>query len=100
MTVVDNSVPVVFDIGFIVDATYSMNPYIEATKETILKITKEMNEKCTICMIEMNEDEEYLDIECKHIFHKDCLETYLKNYNHICPVCRKDIGKSYAHITD
>ena len=66
----------------------------------ILKITKDMNEKCTICMVEMNEDEEYLDIECKHIFHKDCLETYLKNYNHICPVCRKEIGKSYAHIND
>jgi hypothetical protein len=66
----------------------------------ILKITKDMNEKCTICIIDMIEDEEYLDIECKHIFHKDCLETYLKNYNHICPVCRKEIGKSYAHIND
>ena len=49
-------------------------------------------------MIEMNEDEEYLDIECKHIFHKECLETYLKNYNHICPVCRKDIGVSHPNF--
>jgi hypothetical protein len=64
----------------------------------ILKITKDMNEKCTICIFEMNEDEEYLDIECKHIFHKDCLDTYLKNYNHICPVCRKEIGQSNVHL--
>jgi hypothetical protein len=64
----------------------------------ILKITKDMNYKCTICMVEMNEEEEYLDIECKHIFHKDCLETYLKNYNHICPVCRKEIGHSNVHL--
>jgi E3 ubiquitin-protein ligase RHA2 len=64
----------------------------------ILKITKDMNEKCTICLYDMNEDEEYFDIECKHIFHKDCLETYLKNYNHICPVCRNEIGESNPNI--
>ena len=61
---------------------------------SILKILKEQIEKCTICMEEMNEEDEYFDIECKHIFHKACLETYLKNYNHICPVCRKEIGNS------
>lgn len=64
----------------------------------ILKITKDMNERCTICLSEMIEDEEYLDIKCKHIFHKDCLETYLKNYNHICPVCREEIGISHPNI--
>ena len=35
-----------------------------------------------------------LDIECKHIFHSECLTEYLEKYNHICPICRKDIGKS------
>ncbi len=48
----------------------------------ILKITKDMTEnniKCMICIEEMIEDEEYLDIECKHIYHRECLETYLKN---------------------
>ncbi len=64
----------------------------------VLKITNSMNENCTICMNEMNLDEEYLDIECKHIFHKECLNTYLKNYNHICPVCRHDIGISSPRI--
>ncbi len=67
-------------------------------KLNIFKITKDMNENCTICMEEMNEDEEYFDINCKHIFHKNCLETYLKNYNHICPVCRNEIGNSFAHL--
>ncbi len=65
---------------------------------SILKISNEQNEKCTICLEEMNIDDEYFDIECKHIFHKGCLETYLKNYNHICPVCRKDIGISAPRI--
>jgi hypothetical protein len=60
----------------------------------ISKILKEQNEKCTICMEEMIENDEYFNINCNHIFHKGCLETYLKNYNHICPVCRQDIGNS------
>ncbi len=59
----------------------------------ILKLNN-MNIKCMICIEEMNEDDEYFDIECKHIFHRGCLETYLRNYNHICPICRKDIGNS------
>ena len=63
----------------------------------ILKITQDMNEKCMICIDEMKEDEDYFDIKCKHIFHKACLETYLKNYNHICPFCRNEIGNSVPH---
>ncbi len=61
---------------------------------SILKITNNMNIKCMICIEEMNENDEYFDIECKHIFHKGCLETYLRNYNHICPICRKEVGNS------
>lgn len=65
---------------------------------SILKISNEQNEKCTICLEDMIENDEYFNIECKHIFHKNCLETYLKNYNHICPVCRKEIGNSQPII--
>ena len=88
----------------LVEPSNTMNDIVVTTDEnslnnfTILKISNQQNEKCAICMIEMNEDEEYLDIECKHIFHKECLETYLKNYNHICPVCRKDIGVSHPNF--
>ena len=49
---------------------------------------------CMICMMEVKKDDIILDIECKHIFHKDCLFEYLNTYNHICPICRKDIGRT------
>jgi hypothetical protein len=58
----------------------------------ICKITNDMQTICSICQEEMNENEEYINIECKHIFHRNCLSTYLTNYNHICPTCRKEIG--------
>ena len=61
------------------------------------KITKYMTEKCSICLLEMEENDEYLNIECKHIYHKDCLTTYLQNYNHTCPVCRHEIGQSHVN---
>jgi hypothetical protein len=62
-----------------------------------LTINKEMTEKCSICLVEMEENDEYLNIECKHIYHKDCLTTYLQNYNHKCPVCRHEIGQSHIN---
>jgi hypothetical protein len=58
----------------------------------IKTITLDMDERCSICMVDMKENDDYMDIECNHIFHKECLITYLTNYNHICPICRKDIG--------
>jgi hypothetical protein len=63
----------------------------------IYKITNDMQLLCSICQEEMNEGDEYLDIECKHIFHRNCLTTYLENYNHICPTCRKEIGTPHFH---
>ena len=50
--------------------------------------------KCSICMAGFEIGDTVLDIECKHNFHKECLEEYLKKYNHICPICRHDIGKT------
>jgi hypothetical protein len=67
-------------------------------KIPICKITNDMQLICSICQEEMNTDDEYINIECKHIFHRSCLTTYLENYNHICPTCRKEIGKPNAHI--
>ncbi len=64
----------------------------------ICKITKDMQLICSICQEEMNENDEYIDIECKHIFHRNCLTTYLQNYNHICPTCRKEIGTAHVHL--
>lgn len=65
-----------------------------------LKINKiiDENENCPICLCHMEQDEEYFDLECKHFFHKNCLETYLTQYNHICPTCRKEIGQTHVHL--
>jgi hypothetical protein len=66
----------------------------DLSKMTVYTIDELIQDKCSICMSGFEKGDEYLDIECKHKFHKECLTTYLQKYNHICPVCRTDIGKT------
>lgn len=48
---------------------------------------------CSICMSEPESGEMVSELPCHHIFHKECIYTYLKEYHHICPVCRAEVGK-------
>jgi len=61
-------------------------------------VKDKIEEKCTICLQDIIENAEVYDITCKHLFHKQCLAQYLDKYNHICPLCRCDIGTSKANI--
>lgn len=63
-------------------------------KLNTIKVKETLVDKCSICMTSIDMGDTMLDIECKHYFHKECLTEYLKKYNHICPVCRKEIGES------
>ena len=77
----------------------TVNEDIVVTTEDINNINKiDLDEtigyNCSICMGNLEKGDTILDIECKHKFHSECLTVYLEKYNHICPVCRKDIGKS------
>jgi hypothetical protein len=66
----------------------------DINKLNTITIDELIQDKCSICMTEFEKGDTLLDIPCKHKFHKDCLSTYLQQYNHICPVCRTDIGKT------
>ncbi len=91
-------------INMLPENNNEMNDVIVTTDEKsidefdILKITDEMDEKCTICLEKMEINDEYYNINCKHIYHKECLRTYLLNYNHICPICRNEIGKTNVNL--
>ena len=82
----------------------SLSDVVVTTNEKDLNEMKEIvvsetiGDKCSICMIDIMKDDIILDIKCKHLFHKECLSIYLSKYNHICPVCRQDIGNSNANI--
>jgi len=43
---------------------------------------------CTVCLTEYENGEVTRKLSCSHRFHKDCVDTWLKN-NITCPICKK-----------
>ena len=64
----------------------------------ILRYNEEEDSNCSICLMDVVKDDYYYKINCGHFFHRKCLEKWLEEYNYVCPVCRKELGKSKAHI--
>lgn len=57
------------------------------------KITNnEENEDCPVCLLEMKEGEEVIDMpKCNHRFHVTCLDNWVSQHA-TCPYCRESIG--------
>jgi ubiquitin-protein ligase len=47
--------------------------------------------KCDICFDTENSLNYEDRLECKHHFHKECLENHIRNNGNICPMCRRDV---------
>ncbi|CAH1790296.1 unnamed protein product [Owenia fusiformis] len=47
-------------------------------------------DKCTICLSELEEDEDVRRLPCMHLFHCECVDQWLMT-NQKCPICRVDI---------
>ena len=62
------------------------------------ELTEDLNEKCSICMMEMKKGEKYTKLSCNHGFHTDCVMQWFKEYNYKCPVCRKECGNAKYHV--
>jgi hypothetical protein len=55
--------------------------------------------ECTICMDEVELDEEVTRLYCKHWFHTNCISFWLKEHN-TCPHCRKSIEDARKEAED
>lgn len=42
---------------------------------------------CSVCLDEYEEGDELLQLTCGHVFHRSCIDVWLKK-NSICPYCR------------
>lgn len=49
-----------------------------------------LNNECVICKEEFVLKEEVAMIDCKHIFHKKCINEW-SSFKHECPLCRTNI---------
>jgi len=46
--------------------------------------------KCAVCYMEFEEGDEQLLLPCKHTYHPECIQPWLKD-NNSCPTCKQDI---------
>lgn len=56
---------------------------------------EEDRDKCTICLVNYECDEEIRTLNCKHCFHSNCVDRWLK-CNRQCPMCRVNVDAAIA----
>ena len=47
-------------------------------------------EKCIICLLDFENNEEVRKYTCNHVFHPMCIDSWLVN-NSNCPICKRDM---------
>jgi hypothetical protein len=57
-----------------------------------VKLEEKSDEKCSICMSEMEEGEVVSTLKCNHKYHKECVEEYLSHHSNKCPICRANVS--------
>jgi len=61
------------------------------------KCYKDLNlnefKECLICIDNFNKEDEIIKIKCNHIFHKNCIKSWLCEESNKCPVCRISIDE-------
>lgn len=61
---------------------------VNITEEQIASSTE-----CPVCKEDFSVGEEVKQLPCEHLFHPNCVVTWLKMHN-TCPVCRRAIGSN------
>ena len=59
---------------------------------------KNIQNKCSICQEEYNNEDNIRKLKCDHIFHINCIDVWLLEYNYKCPICRNECGEYEAKI--
>ncbi|CAN9331498.1 hypothetical protein CC77DRAFT_1019363 [Alternaria alternata] len=59
---------------------------------------------CPICMDDFEVDETQVrELPCHHIFHPECIDTFLLNHSSLCPMCKQTVlptGACPVNITN
>ncbi|KAL3633792.1 hypothetical protein CASFOL_022554 [Castilleja foliolosa] len=56
--------------------------------DSIVACGSQQDQECSICLSEFEPKAEINRLSCGHVFHKPCLEKWLKYWNTTCPLCR------------
>ena len=60
-------------------------------KKIKFKDSEKKNISCPILFVDFDEEEEIIELECKHCFNEDAIKKWLKEEKAECPVCRYEL---------
>ena len=72
----------------------------EEFKQELKNNGKDIDPTCSICQSSFEEEiletgkDDIIKLNCGHYFHSSCINEWLKNYNHTCPICKSECGVS------
>jgi len=46
---------------------------------------------CAICFLEYSEGAQLRELPCRHAFHAECVDQWLRRHSSTCPMCRKRV---------
>ncbi|KAL5066802.1 hypothetical protein RYX36_017689 [Vicia faba] len=55
------------------------------------------NDSCVICRVDYEDDESLTVLSCKHLYHPECINNWLK-INKVCPVCSTEVSASGSNL--
>ncbi|XP_024987872.1 E3 ubiquitin-protein ligase EL5-like [Cynara cardunculus var. scolymus] len=47
--------------------------------------------ECAVCLSKIEDDDETRELRCDHLFHKNCLDSWLAHRHTTCPLCRDNL---------
>lgn len=56
-----------------------------------ISLCRSTKQDCSVCLMKFKPDAEINRLTCGHVFHKMCLEKWLKYWNVTCPLCRNQM---------
>ena len=62
------------------------------------ELDNSLENKCSVCLVEFQDDDNVMILPCKHYYHTNCIKEWLKEYDYKCPVCRYECGKTKNNI--
>ena len=69
----------------------------EIKKNTVQLDTIDKGLICSICLDDFNSEKEVIFLDCKHIYHMECIIEWI-NKDASCPLCRKNIQVELSKI--
>lgn len=65
--------------------------YKSVKSQNSMNSMKTIDSACPICLVDFEDDDIVSQLDCKHVYHKNCIRVWIKSKHLSCPNCRAGI---------